>query len=236
MTQTQRWLTESIRFSLLGTAPEGGKIAWSSLTGHEPDSVTNRPAQQLSMEEGTWEGVQLVVTGQPGRIDIALSAAPKDFTGIPNLGDFADISTKFEKLLGNITFPPVARLALGATVNTFPGSVEDSGVLFRKLVPELRLADDVSDVMIQLNKAKKFPKLSGFVMNRLTKWAQLITQTIQFQNHEQQVAPRQSHLIQLELDFNTHPVSRLPHPSSYAGIVAAIFDEARQTVAGAATG
>jgi hypothetical protein len=236
MTQTQRWLTESLRFSLLGTAPEGGKIAWSSLTGHEPDSVTNRPAQQLSIEEGTWEGLQLVVTGQPGRIDIALSAVPKDFTGLPNLGEFAEISLKFERLLGNVTLPAVSRLAMGATINTFPGSVENSNLQFRKLVPELSLADEVSDVMIQLNRAKKFPKLSGFVMNRLTKWAQLITQTIQIQNHEQQVAPKQSHLIQLELDFNTHPASKLPHPSSYVGIVAALFDEARLTVAGAENG
>lgn len=235
MTQTQRWLTESVRFSLLG-APDGGKIAWSSLTGHQPDSVTNRPGQQLSIEEGTWEGARLVVTGQPGRIDIVLSAAPKEFSSAPDLGSFAEISLKFENLLKKAQFPSVVRLAFGATANIFPGSVEDSNLLFRQLVPELSFDNDVSDIMIQLNKSKKFPKLSGLVMNRLTKWSQLITQTVTLQGHEQQFTSKQLHLIQVELDFNTHPSSKLPHSSSYSGIIAALFEEARLTLAETANG
>ncbi|MCF5056874.1 hypothetical protein GIW54_05390 [Pseudomonas proteolytica] len=225
MTQTAAWTTEAIRFTLLGI-PEGVQVSWQSLVGAEPESVTNRPAQQLSIQEGPFANGRLVITSHPGRVDIALSAIPTDPMKHPSLGDFVSISAVFEARLNSIKLPTVARLAMGVTLNVFPESLEKSKTMFRELVPELNFGTDVSDLMLQVNRVKKFPKISGMVMNRLTRWSQLLSQTVQYQNSEA-MATKNIHLIQLELDLNTSPTSKLPHADAYKTIIAAFFSEAR---------
>jgi hypothetical protein len=192
----------------------------------EPESVTNRPAQQLSIQEGPFEGGRLIITSHPGRVDITLAALPHDPTSHPTLGDFSSVSAKFESRLCALKLPTVARLAMGAILNVFPGSVERSHVMFKELVPEVSFGADASDLMFQVNRVKKFPKISGMIMNRLTKWSQLLSQTVQYQNHEA-LGTKQNHLIQLELDINTHANSKLPHADAYKTIIAAFFSEAR---------
>lgn len=201
-------------------------MSWQSLVGAEPESVTNRPAQQLSIQEGPFANGRLVITSHPGRVDIALSAIPTDPMKHPSLGDFVSISAVFEARLNSIKLPTVARLAMGVTLNVFPESLEKSKAMFRELVPELNFGTDVSDLMLQVNRVKKFPRISGMVMNRLTRWSQLVSQTVQYQNSEA-MATKNNHLIQLELDLNTSPASKLPHADTYKTIIAAFFSEAR---------
>ncbi|WP_301360756.1 hypothetical protein [Stutzerimonas nitrititolerans] len=230
MTQSQSWITESIRFSLLGVQDSPRRVSWASLVGQEPESITNRPAQHLTVEEGAWGGGQLVVTTQLGRIDITLTAMPAPtVTGVPSLGAFGVVGDQFEKILRLQLFPQAARLAVGASLNIFPKDLAESRKLIEELLPQLKLDPDASDVMLQVNRPKKFPKLSGLVMNRLCKWAQLVTQTVQFQNNEP-LAQTQMHLIKLDLDLNTSPASALPSPSSYSSIIEAFFAEARLLV------
>ncbi|WP_350404316.1 hypothetical protein ABCR88_07650 [Pseudomonas sp. W17] len=225
MTQTTAWTTETIRFTLLGV-PEGVKVSWQSIVGEEPESVTNRPAQRLSIQEGPFQGGRLVITSHPGRVDISLAAVPTNPESHPTLGYFAEVSGIFEERLSLIKFPTVARLAMGVTLNVFPESLEKSNLMFRELVPGLDFGNDASDLMVQVNRVKKFPKISGMVMNRLSKWSQLLSQTVQYQNHEA-LATKHNHLIQLELDLNTSPNSKLPHADAYKSIIAAFFSEAR---------
>lgn len=225
MTQTYAWTTESLRFSLLGV-PEGIKVSWQSIVGTEPELVTNRPAQQLSIQEGPYENGRLVIASHPGRVDITFAAMPSDPSSHPTLGAFADVGARFEARLCALKLPSVARLAMGATLNVFPGTVENSREVFKKLVPEVNFGDDASDLMFQVNRVKKYPKISGIVMNRLAKWSQLLSQTVQYQNHEA-LGTTQNHLIQLELDINTHSNSKLPHADAYKTIIAAFFNEAR---------
>ncbi|MFI8430962.1 hypothetical protein ACIGEI_24955 [Pseudomonas sp. NPDC078863] len=234
MTQTYSWHTESVRFSLLGVT-EGAKVSWHSITGKEAESMTNRPAQQLVIEEGPFEDGRLVVTSQPGRIDITLSAMPSDPFSPPSLGVFDEVTQSFERRLSGVKMPGVARLAFGATLSTFPGSLENSNKLFKVLVPQIQIDPSVSDLMLQFNRPKKLPKVSGVVMNRLTKWAQLVSQTIQYHNNVA-LNPINKHVIQLELDLNSHPESKLPSPSAYGPLIAAFFTEARGLVAGSENG
>lgn len=201
-------------------------MSWQSIVGEEPESVTNRPAQQLSIQEGPFQGGRLVITSHPGRVDISLAAVPSDPQSHPTLGNFADVSASFEARLNGLKFPTVARLAMGATLNVFPESLEKSSLMFRELVPSLNFGADASDLMVQVNRVKKFPKISGMVMNRLSRWSQLLSQTVQYQNHEA-LATKQNHLIQLELDLNTSPNSKLPHADAYKSIITAFFSEAR---------
>lgn len=234
MTQTYAWLTESIRFSLLGV-PEGAKVSWHSIMGKDAESMTNRPAQQLVIEEGPCDNGRLVVTAQPGRIDITLTAMPTDPINHPSLGSFDEVSSVFERRLASIKMPIAARLAFGSVLNTFPGSTEKSKALFKTLVPEFSVDPEITDITLQFNRAKKLPKVSGIVLNRLTKWSQLAVQTIQYQNN-QALTHASTPLIQLELDFNSHPDSKLPNSSAYGSFVAAMFSEARSVVSGGANG
>lgn len=234
MTQTHSWHTESVRFSLLGVT-DGAKISWQSITGKEAESMTNRPAQQLIIEEGPFGEGRLVVTSQPGRIDITLSAMPVDPFTPPSLGAFEEIAQSFERRLSSLKMPTAARLAFGATLNMYPGNLETSNALFRQLVPQVQIDSSISDLIFQFNRPKKYPKISGLVMNRLTKWSQLAFQTVQYQNN-MTMNPVSKPVLQLELDFNSHPESKLPSSSAYGPLVAAFFIEAREIVAGGEIG
>lgn len=193
--------------------------------------MTNRPAQQLLIEEGPLGDGRLVVTSQPGRIDITLNAMPVDPFTPPSLGAFEEVGYTFERRLSGLKMPAAARLAFGATLNIYPGNLETSGAMFRQLVPEVHLDAGVSDLMLQFNRPKKYPKISGVVMNRLTKWSQLTFQTVQYQNN-MTTSPISKPVLQLELDFNSHPESSLPNPSAYGPLISAFFAEARDLVGG----
>ncbi|MGE1089837.1 hypothetical protein [Pseudomonas zeae] len=234
MTYAHSWSTESLRFSLLGV-PDGTRVSWQSLVGKEPESVTNRPSQQLSIEEGPFEGGRLVVTTQPGRVDISLTATPTDPMVHPSLGDFEQASRLFEQRINNMKLPSVSRLAMGATLHIPLNSAEESSKVIKELIPGFSIDEGVTDITLQMNRSKKLPKISGVVLNRLTKWSQLVTQTVHYQNHEQ-LASKQGYLIQLELDLNTHPNSKLPNASAFAPLITVFFNEARSLVQGDANG
>ena len=218
------WQTDSIRLTLLGSVEAAPSFSWSALTGKQPESVTSRPQQQLNVEEGSWENGHLVVNSQPGRVEILFSAIPKDPTSIPSLGDFESLLPKFEALTSKVKLPVSARIAVGAKLNAFPGSQEKSDSLINGALPNVRLPNGCSDVIIQYNVPKKLPKISGLVINRIVKWSQLVVHTLQFVGG-QQLANAQEHIVQLELDINTSPLSKLPHPDQYGLVLKALYAE-----------
>lgn len=233
MTQTPVWNTESIRFSLLGVK-DGGRVSWKSLMGKEPESVTNRPSQQISLEEGPYGNGRLVITSQPGRIDITITAMPIDHVNHPTIGDFAEISEVFEKQISKIKFPAFNRLAIGVTLTAFPESAVHSAELIKKLVPSFNYEAGVSDVSIQFNRPKKL-RISGIVLNRLCKFSQMFFQTVQYTDNEPK-STKLSDVVQFELDMNTGNGSTLPSLSSLGPLITAVFTEARLLVGELANG
>ncbi|MFL8988457.1 hypothetical protein Q8X48_25005 [Pseudomonas sp. QLc11A] len=230
MTKTV-WETESIRLTLLGGIEPAMTFSWSSLTGQQPDSVTNRPGQGVKTEEGQWGGGHLVISCQPGRFEVILNAIPLDPSTIPTLGDFIVVLEKFELLFAKVTFPKALRIAVGAKFNKFFGSEKEAVSFVGQLVPDFKPSADYCDLMIQYNNPKKFPRIGGLVINRIVKCSQLALHTVQFASHQQidsQVLP----VVQVEVDFNTSPASALPHPENYGQVLKAIFNELRSHVGG----
>lgn len=223
MTQNISWQTESVRLSLLGCADVSGKFTFLALTGKQPESVTSRPAQQIHSEEGIWEGGQLVISSQPGRMDITLNALPSDPAAMPTLGEAQGVVQRFDKALANMAFPQSVRLAAGVKLNLYPDDLAHSTRMLKSFLPQMDFGD-ATDIILQLNTPKKFPKLSGLVMNRLTKWSQLVAHTVQFSDNTA-LSNFQMQLLQLECDFNTSPTSKLPHHDSYKSIISALFSE-----------
>lgn len=233
MTKTD-WETESIRLTLLGAIEPAMTFSWSSLTGQQPESVTNRPSQGVQIEEGQWGGGHLVISSQPGRLEVALNSAPRDPSTVPTLGDFGEVLEKFEPLFAKVTFPKVLRVAVGAKLNRFFRSDLESASFIGELVPDFKPSADYSDLIIQYNKQKKYPKIGGLVLNRLVKCSQMAFHTVQFVSHQQmdnQIQP----VVQMEFDFNTSPASSLPHPDNYGSILKVIFNELRTHVGGEAS-
>lgn len=124
--------------------------------------------------------------------------------------------------------PPAVRVAFGAVLNISTDSKEESGVVLRKMVPSFQLDKSATDISLQFNVSKKLPKISGIVLNRLSKYSQMMSQFVVFDGVTQEVT--RSHVLQLELDINTLPDYRIPGPSIYSGLVPAIFAEAESLV------
>lgn len=229
MTLNISWQTESVRLSLLGTPESAGKLSWLALTGQQPESVTSRPAQGSHTEEGVWEGGRLVLSAQPGRFDIILTASPSVPDQVPSLGDFSDVSKKFENLLGSQQLPKCLRIALGAKLNVFPGDAKRSREMLTELLPDVTIRGEVSDVSLQFNKIKKFPKIGGLIVNRLAKLSQVVVQTVLFQSGSS-LSDKSVDMLQLELDYNTSHTSTLPHTGQYKSVVSVLFNEVRAAV------
>lgn len=223
MTRTYPWLTESIRFSFLGVT-EGGKISWNAFTGKDAESVTNRPAQQLTIEEGAFLSGRLVITSQPGRVDVTLSAMPTDPNVHPGLGEFSQNLEAFSERLMQVKLPAAARVAFGAILNIFPSSYEESGAVMRELIPSFQIDKHATDISLQFNVPKKLPKVSGITLNRLSKYSQMMSQVIMYGSAGQ--STKREHVLQLEIDINTQPDYRIPGASVYTGLIPAIFAEA----------
>ncbi|MET1069956.1 MAG: hypothetical protein ABWY28_18290 [Pseudomonas prosekii] len=224
MNQKISWQTESVRLTLLGSVEVSPYLSWMALTGKQPESVTSRPQQQLNVEEGAWENGHLVVNSQPGRVEILFSAIPNDPTSNPTLGEFHTVLPNFEALTSRAKLPTCARIAVGAKLNAFPGSQEQSEMLINNALPDIKLPKNCSDVIVQYNVPKKFAKIGGLVVNRIVKWSQLVVHTVQFVGG-QQLANAQEHIIQLDLDINTSPLSKLPHSDQYKVVLKALFGE-----------
>lgn len=226
MTNTYPWRTESIRFSFLGVSE--GSLSWRALTGKDAESQTNRPAQQLTIEEGPFLSGRLVITSQPGRVDVTLTAMPTEPSAHPSLGEFKENLMVFQERLMSTKLPTAARVAFGAVLNLFPASQEESGAMIRQLIPSFELAREATDISLQFNIPKKLPKVSGIVLNRLTKYSQLITQLVHYTEFEQKT--KRSQVLQMEIDINTHPDFRVQGSTVYATLVPAILAEADSLV------
>lgn len=225
MTHKITWQTESVRLTLLGSVEQSSSFSWSALTGQQPESVTSRPNQQLRVEEGPWENGHLALNAQPGRVEVIFNAIPQDPSTIPTLGDFKDVLPKFEGMVLKAKFPLSARIAVGVRLNAITGDQEKSDRLISEVLPDVKLPAGSTDVVFQYNVPKKFPKIGGLVVNRIVKWSQLVAHTLQFvagQPH----ANSQQHILQLDLDINTSPMSKLPHPDQYISVVKALLGEA----------
>lgn len=233
MTRTD-WETESIRLTLLGGIEPGITFSWSSLTGQQPESVTNRPAQGVQIEEGQWGNGHMLISSQPGRLEVILSATPRESSSIPTLGDFGTVLENFEALFFKVSLPKVLRMAVGVKLNRFFKSDREAAVFIGELIPDFKPSADYSDLMIQYNNPRKYPKIGGLVLNRLLKCSQMAFHTVQFVAN-QQVDNKLLPVVQLEFDFNTSPVSSLPHPDNYGSVLKAIFGELRSHVAGEAS-
>lgn len=196
MSMAKHWQTESLRFSFLGVSAES-RLSLEALTGSPADSSTSRPAQGFFAEEAVWEGQQLSVVAQPGRIDVNLVAVPTAISA-PSMGDFGQWVNKFLELIIGLELPPCSRLAFGASLNQEMASSRESAEQLAKYVPMLKVDGDWSDLLFQINRPIDH---AGVRINRLTKWHQATFQVVQVGPEGMSAMTKDA--LRLELDINT---------------------------------
>lgn len=232
MTQHFDWRTDTIRFSFLGCTDEAAEsITWESLTGLEPESITNKKSLQTRNEEGPWGPGYLTVAAQSGRVDVILlpiqpQNMPKE---PPHLGSLPVVASLLRACILGLKLPKCSRLAIGAQISLV---VDDSAAAIdclNKLSPCSNFKSSLKDVVFQYNEPKKL-KHSGIEFNRLYKWMQARVQFVQFAIGAEGMPLgtgadlNTQHVLQLELDFNTAHGAPLPHLGAQEAIIKEMFD------------
>ena len=184
------WQSEILRFTVFPVAA-AAKIDdawWSSITGEKSESKTIQP--NVLVESGPVQGGKYRVTLSctPGRIDWLLSgniAKEKAEEAVyPLAGNFTSAMEYFSTLVTKWLpqLPDANRLALGAVMVCPVKTAAEGYGLFQPFLPSLKL-DPVgsSDFSYSINRPRRSSlSIAGLRINRLSKWAVVHIQRIQF--------------------------------------------------------
>jgi hypothetical protein len=170
------WQVENLRFSFFFDTASRATWAgmWSSITGKECDSRTDKPASLHLVEEGEWNGQKLIVTLQPDRVDIILQPKDTDFE-LPNAGKFFDAVTPFfERVQACLTDAQrlSTRRAGFGTVLLRPAENQESAyAFFSDYLPSVKLDTNSRDFFYQINRPLGANSSRKIVVNRISKWS-----------------------------------------------------------------
>lgn len=153
---------------------------WTELVGVPPENTSLKKRDEILQDEGPFNGGDLILALQPGRIDWYLKAkrAEKENEdgqhGIVCLKPEALV--KFQELVSRwmklASCPPVARLALGCVLLQQVESRQAGYLQLRNYLPAVDLNPDASDFLYQINRPRNSTTVaSGLRINRLCKWS-----------------------------------------------------------------
>ncbi len=200
---------------------------WHQLTGELPEQDTKSPRTGQFHQTGPYNGGQLQLSGQPGRIDWTLAPEAKEIQEFPTIGAFEEARISFHDLMHKwlLTASPAARIALGVTL-ILP--VESRDVGYRTVLSLTHLKQDIfdaTDLLFQINRPRQSSTgIPNLRINRLSTWSVARLQRLQLQLGS---APRTAlssdqYACRLQLDINTSPEEVTELNSDQMGIV---FDE-----------
>lgn len=196
---------------------------WTDLVGVPPENTSLKKRDEISQDEGPFNGGDLILALQPGRIDWYLKARraeQEDEDSQQNviclkpeaLVKFQELVSRWMKL---DSCPPVTRLALGCVLMQQVESREAGYLRLRNYLPSVDLNPASSDFLYQINRPRNSTMVaSGLRINRLCKWSVVLSGKFSFslpmvpkdkqpftglvQGHEQQAC-------RVEVDVNSAP-------------------------------
>ena len=208
------WLVERLRLSVFfknNPLPENMESWWNSMSIESEESVR----KPLYRESGKFGNGQLVMSNQPLRIDwIYEPYKPSEqYQPFPNIGSWSDtveaFSSRVENWLTNIT--EVKRLAFGTVLLCPSENRMDGYDRISRFLPDITIRNEgESDFFFQINRPRNsVTQLPDLKINRLSKWAVMLLQKIQFtlESGQQVISlPKtMQYANRLELDINTSP-------------------------------
>jgi len=182
----KNWQVELIRVTgFYGQISTEKKLAWSSwwtdLVGVPPENTTLRKRDDLFQEEGPFNGGNLILAIQPGRIDWYLKALTdgqeeeqSDSPGLAFLkpeaiAKFHDLIAGWMKLN---SCPSLIRLAVGCVLLQPVQSREAAYLQLRNYLHAVDLKPEARDFIYQINRPRESRSVpADLQINRLSKWS-----------------------------------------------------------------
>ncbi|MGK5021057.1 hypothetical protein [Janthinobacterium sp. LB2P10] len=205
------WQVENLRFSFFFdtiSRPTWTGM-WSNIAGKECDSRTDKPASLHLVEEGEWNGLKLISSLQPDRIDIFLQPKEVDFE-LPNAGKFVDVVAPFvERIQASLTDAQrtsIRRVGFGAVLLRPAENQEAAYSVLSTYLPSIKIDKNSRDFFYQINRPLSANSNRNININRISKWSVIAAHFIAIGNSSPNVMQA---LIanRLELDINNSDVT-----------------------------
>lgn len=224
------WQVEQLRLTVFLQARGGSEALsarlWSSLIGGEPESRIERSAVRTVVEEGMFEGHRVTLSLHPDRIDIVFHSAPIE-PGLPVFGPIEERLERFRQVIEQAPYKGCVRLAFGGVMLAPAADHKAAYRTLAEYLPSVKISEDSSDFMYQINRPVDSRVCKGLLINRLSKWAAI---RLQFMTLDSPVAAKQFELYatRLEIDINTNPESPLEEALDHLELVNELIEHGRQ--------
>ena len=215
------WEVEHLRATTFIHARPIDKIPedkwWEKINEGKPENEQTNYPLGMKMQGGVVGGNGLTVQSQSDRVDWILTAG-KQTPNEPLRNTIGSLSDALESLLGvakrwlNVC-PPSNRLAFGAVLVRQVSDGRKGCEEILRFLPNLSLdPGSVSDLIYQINRRRKSMSSTGMVINRISKWSVMQTNTIGLtvSNAGASISPpeQERYARRLDLDINTAPSDR----------------------------
>lgn len=221
------WKVQQLRCTVFLAAPmPQPEELYRAIVNEDPEVDENRPQELIRRQSGKVGLGKITVTITARvRIDILcdrdLEITPDGVTG--DLGAVEHATEAYASIVEPWlkTLTDINRLAFGC-VALFPTkSAAEGYAVLQRFLPGLKLDPGSSDLVYQINRARRLSSLPEVRMNRLMKWGAIVLKAHVVQATGNAVLmDMQQHFARLEVDINT------PAEQSLKGAnLVAIFDE-----------
>lgn len=209
--EVSMWKVESLRFSFIGLSEEAGERFNSMLeiTGIEAESVTNKPAQLLKIEQSPWNSGSLTAQFQPRRIDIIYNVPPaQEILSFPNGGEFLEVGRKLLELISPMAGEYASRVACAGVITLSVEDINDGYEELKRLLPFVTFSEDMREFSLHLNRPRN---VGGIYYNELTRWSVATFKLFRFESSIKMIDdyPAET-VVRLEFDFNNADHNAIP--------------------------
>ena len=216
------WSVDSLRLSVFHPARKDRSGLWASLMGSSPESINERPREQILQEEGPAGKNRLLLATQSQRLDWNIVPSLPANSGTTKFLFLADIDQALSLVQRALDVSArrvqqIGRLAFGAVLSQQVSSVSDGMGCLSTYLPFLDLERrEGTDLLYQINRRRRSSLVPHVLVNRLSRWSLEYAQSAALL-----VSPaRRPHLetsdpqtvVKLVLDVNTAPENNAISP------------------------
>ena len=176
------WVAASLRFTLFPAPGPVNPLNWWEITvGNAPDESSVRQSGAERQWSGVVNGLKMILTATPLRIDWVCIAPEMAGEVLPMIGSFPACLTTF----GEVLFrwfangaPAAKRLALGSTLLHAELNGDDANERLEAFLPVDLPAGPVQDLMFQINRRRASTVIPELTVNALSKWSRVRPQSV----------------------------------------------------------
>lgn len=215
------WRTQIMRVTAFLQYNDRGREEtwWQTALQEDAEARVQRPKEGVFEDEGPYEGGRLKLAIRPGRADWIWFLSPLSFdprsNEIPSLGTFDEAWGKCQQIIRAwmSARPVFTRLALGVILDQQVADRAAGYALLQEYLPKVDLDPASSDFIYQINRPKESKTLSGYRINRLSKWAALQASFVEVAVDPAQLQRKDMSVIRLDMDVNSYFDANIPIPA-----------------------